>query len=178
MSPESIPSCVRVGAAMLIFASKPWPELVPHFETYRRSFQEKWGRPAPTPHCVDFIFVDESGDKAEAMAREYIANYYKTILEHYEFAGQHFDKKAYGKYAKDAEELRRVGYETAAKAFVDVNTWGSPKQILEKLEARRKCLSDFNLMGEFSYGGMPKGMADQNMELFARKILPELHSWN
>jgi alkanesulfonate monooxygenase SsuD/methylene tetrahydromethanopterin reductase-like flavin-dependent oxidoreductase (luciferase family) len=177
MSPESIPSCVRVGAAMMSFASKPWVEMAPHFETYRKTFQEKWGRSAPTPTCVDFVFVDESADKAEEMAREYIANYYKTILEHYEFAGQHFDKKAYGKYAKDAEELRQVGYEAAAKAFVDVNTWGSPQQILEKLEARQKVLGDFNLTIEVSYGGMPQGMADRNMELFAKKVLPELHSW-
>jgi alkanesulfonate monooxygenase SsuD/methylene tetrahydromethanopterin reductase-like flavin-dependent oxidoreductase (luciferase family) len=178
MSPESIPLAIETGSTMMSFAQKPWVEMAPHFEFYRKGFAEKWGRPAPAPICVDFVFCDESAERAEEMAREYIANYYKTILVHYEFAGEHFDKKVYGKYAKDAEALRQVGYDAAAKAFVDVNTWGTPKQILEKLEQRRKDIGDFGLTIEVSYGGMPKGMAHKNMELFAKAVLPELHSWN
>jgi alkanesulfonate monooxygenase SsuD/methylene tetrahydromethanopterin reductase-like flavin-dependent oxidoreductase (luciferase family) len=178
MSPESIPLAIETGSTMMSFAQKPWVEMAPHFEFYRNGFAEKWGRPAPAPICVDFVFCDESAERAEEMAREYIANYYKTILVHYEFAGEHFDKKVYGKYAKDAEALRQVGYDAAAKAFVDVNTWGTPKQILEKLEQRRKDIGDFGLTIEVSYGGMPKGMAHKNMELFATAALPELHSWN
>jgi alkanesulfonate monooxygenase SsuD/methylene tetrahydromethanopterin reductase-like flavin-dependent oxidoreductase (luciferase family) len=178
MSPDSIPSCAKIGATMMSFASKPWKDMVPHFQTYRELFEKEQKRSAPPPICVDFVFCDESAERAEQLAREHIANYYMTILEHYEFAGKHFDNtKGYAKYAKDAEDLRAVGYEQAAQAFVDVNTFGTPTQILEKLEQRRRYLGDFDLTIEVSYGGMPKGRAAANMKLFASKVLPELKSW-
>jgi len=178
MSPDSIPSCARLGATMMSFASKPWTEMVPHFQTYRELFEKEQKRPAPPPVCVDFVFCDESAERAEKLAREHIANYYMTILEHYEFAGKHFDNtKGYSKYAQDAAQLREVGYDKAAQAFVDVNTFGTPAQILEKYEKRRQFLGDFDLTIEVSYGGMPRGVAAANMELFAKKVLPELKSW-
>ena len=49
------------------------------------------------------------------------------------------DEPFYGAY------LAETGLEDAANNFVDINTWGTPQQILEKLEARGKFLGDFDL---------------------------------
>ena len=75
---------------MMSFAQKPWAEMGPHFETYRTLFEEHQGRPAPSPVCVDFLSCDESAQKAEADARQYMANYYVTVMEHYEMTSDHF----------------------------------------------------------------------------------------
>jgi len=178
MSSDSVPICAELGARMMSFAQKPWEEMVPHFERYRALFQEHHGRAAPPPVCVDFLACDESAQRAEALARDHMAKYYVTVMEHYEMAGAHFrNMKGYGDYADNADILKDVGLEDAGNSFVDINTWGTPTQILEKLEKRRRSLGDFDLTVQVSYGGMTPENAEKSMRLFAAKVLPELQSW-
>ena len=178
MSSDSVPVCARLGGKMMTFAQKPWDQMVPHFETYRSLFQQHHGRPAPSPVCVDFLACDESAERAEMLARNHMAKYYVTVMEHYEMAGAHFaNMKGYGDYAANADILKDVGLEDAGNNFVDINTFGTPQQILEKLEQRRKVLGDFDLTVQVSYGGMSPENAEKSLNLFARKVLPELQSW-
>ena len=178
MSSDSVPICAELGARMMSFAQKPWNEMVPHFERYRTLFREHHGRAAPPPVCVDFLACDESAQRAEALARDHMAKYYVTVMEHYEMAGAHFrNMKGYGDYADNADILKDVGLEDAGNNFVDINTWGTPTQILEKLDRRRRTLGDFDLTVQVSYGGMSPENAEKSMRLFAAKVLPELQSW-
>ncbi|MBW7945612.1 MAG: LLM class flavin-dependent oxidoreductase [Sphingomonadaceae bacterium] len=178
MSSDSVPVCARLGAKMMSFAQKPWEQMAPHFDSYRTLYQEHHGRPAPAPVCVDFLACDESADRAEALAREHMSNYYLTVMHHYEMAGDQFKNlKGYGDYAQNAQILKDMGQEAAGNAFVDVNTWGTPQQILEKLERRRQALGEFDLTVQITYGGMSGENAQKSMKLFAEKVLPELHSW-
>ncbi len=178
MSSDSVPVVARLGAKMMSFAQKPWAEMGPHFDTYRTLFAEHHSRPAPSPVCVDFLSCDESADKAEEDARQYMANYYVTVMEHYEMANDHFrEMKGYGDYADNAELLKDAGMEDAANGFVDINTFGTPQQILDKMEQRRKDIGDFDLMVQVSYGGLTGEQAEKNMRLFSEKVLPELQSW-
>ena len=179
MSSHSVAKVAALGAVMMSFAQKPWEEMTDHFGTYRDLFKEHHNRQAPPPICVDFMSCDESGDRAEELAREHMANYYVTVLDHYEMANDHFDSiKGYDDYASGAEQLRETGNEAAGEAFVDINTWGTPQQILEKLESRKKALGDFDLTIQVSYGGMTLENAEKSIKLFAEKVLPEVQSWS
>lgn len=178
MSSDSVPIVSKLGAKMMSFAQKPWEEMAPHFERYRTLYKEAHGKPAPSPVCVDFLACDESADKAEEMARQYMANYYITVMEHYEMAGEHFKKmKGYGDYAENAVGLQQTGLAEAAQGFADINTFGTPQQILEKMEKRRQSLADFDLTIQVSYGGLTGAQAEKSMRLFAKEVLPELQSW-
>ena len=178
MSSDSVPVCARLGAQMMTFAQKPWPEMVPHFESYRTLFREHHDREAPPPVCVDFLACNNSGEKAEMLARKHMANYYITVMEHYDMAGEHFkNMKGYGDYAQGADVLRDMGMEEAANNFVDINTSGTPQQILEKLEQRRRDIGEFDLTIQVSYGGMAPEEAETSIRLFANEVLPELQSW-
>lgn len=178
MSSDSVPVCAQLGAQMMSFAQKPWAQMKDHFDTYRRLFKEYHGREAKPPICVDFLACDESAEKAEALAREHMANYYVTVMDHYEMAGDHFkNMKGYGDYANNASLLKDLGMTDAGNAFVDINTWGTPNQILEKLEQRQRDLGDFDLTVQVSYGGMSKEDAESGIRLFAEKVLPEVQSW-
>ena len=64
-----------------------------------------------------------------------------------------------------------------ANGFVDINTWGTPQQILDKLEKRQQALGDFDLTVQVSYGGMSLENAESSMRLFAEKVLPEVQGW-
>jgi len=178
MSSDSVPIVARLGAKMMSFAQKPWEEMAPHFQSYRTLFAEAHGKEAPSPICVDFLCCDESADKAESMAREYMANYYLTVMEHYEMAGAHFSKlKGYGDYAENAKVLRDSGLDEAAQGFAEINTFGTPQQILEKMDKRRQSIGAFDLTVQISYGGLSGKQAEQSMRLFSEKVLPELQSW-
>ncbi len=178
MSSDSVPVVARLGAKMMSFAQKPWAEMRPHFDRYRTLYAEHHNSPAPSPVCVDFLCCDESAEKAEAMARRYMANYYMTVMEHYDMVGEHFkEMKGYGDYANNAVLLREAGMEEAANSFVDINTYGTPTQILEKMEARKQLIGDFDLTVQVSYGGLTGEQAEASMRLFSEKVLPELQSW-
>ena len=178
MSSDSVPVVARLGAKMMSFAQKPWDEMRPHFDRYRELYSEHQGREAPAPVCVDFLCCDESADKAHELARRHMANYYITVMEHYEMASDHFrEMKGYGDYADNAELLRDSGMQEAADGFVEINTYGTPQQILEKMEARRKQLGSFDLTVQVSYGGLTGEQAEKSIRLFAKEVLPELQSW-
>ena len=178
MSSDSVPVVARLGAKMMSFAQKPWAEMGPHFDRYRTLYEEHHNGPAPAPVCVDFLCCDESAELAEANARLYMANYYLTVMEHYEMASEHFRQmKGYGDYADNAELLRETGMADAANAFVDINIYGTPQQILEKLEQRREQIGDFDLTVQVRYGGLGKAEAESSMRLFATEVLPEVQSW-
>ncbi len=178
MSSDSVPVVARLGAKMMSFAQKPWAEMAPHFNSYRELYEQHHNTRPPSPVCVDFLSCDESAEVAEANAREYMSNYYITVMEHYEMASDHFRQmKGYGDYADNAELLRESGMSDAANAFVDINTFGTPQQILEKMETRREQIGDFDLTVQVSYGGLTGEQAEKSIRLFADKVLPELQSW-
>lgn len=178
MSSDSVPVVARLGAKMMSFAQKPWADMAPHFDRYRTLYENHHHKAPPSPVCVDFLSCDESAEVAEANARRYMANYYITVMQHYDMAGEHFrNMKGYGDYADNAAVLRETGMADAANAFVDINTFGTPRQILEKMEARRRQIGDFDLTVQVSYGGLTGEQAEKSIRLFAQEVLPELQSW-
>ena len=178
MSSDSVPVVARLGAKMMSFVQKPWAEMAPHFNRYRTLYESYHHTAPPAPVCVDFLCCDESGERAERNARKHMANYYLTVMEHYDMAGEHFRRmKGYGDYADNATVLRETGLADAANGFVDINTFGTPRQILEKMDARRREIGDFDLTVQVSYGGLTGEQAEKSMRLFAKEVLPELQSW-
>jgi alkanesulfonate monooxygenase SsuD/methylene tetrahydromethanopterin reductase-like flavin-dependent oxidoreductase (luciferase family) len=124
------------------------------------------------------MFCDASADRAEAMAREHMANYFLSIASHYELMSEHFrETKGYDLYANAADAFRAVGMEPAMNTYVGIQTWGTPVQILEKLEARKRLLGGFETLVIARYGGMPVADAEKSLRLFAARVLPEVHSW-
>jgi alkanesulfonate monooxygenase SsuD/methylene tetrahydromethanopterin reductase-like flavin-dependent oxidoreductase (luciferase family) len=178
MSADSIPICAEIGARMMVFAQKPWAEMVPHFANYQRLFLQHHGRTAPRPTITEFMYIDENADRAAEGADKYIGGYFDILMHHYEMAGEHFAKtKGYGGYAEASERARKTKHEVGRAAYVQNNNFGTPNQILERYEARRKLIGEFDMHVNVSYSGMSKAEAERNMRLYAEKIIPEVRSW-
>jgi alkanesulfonate monooxygenase SsuD/methylene tetrahydromethanopterin reductase-like flavin-dependent oxidoreductase (luciferase family) len=179
MSPDSVGVAARLGARMMVFSNhKSWEEQAPQFHAFRGEFETVHKRPGPPPVTTDFLICDESADRAEALAREHMSNYYKSVIVHNDWASVVFDKlTGYASYAASSATLRELGPEKAAEKFVSVNAWGTPQQILDKLHARWQIIGPFEEMVQPSYGGLAREDAEKSLRLFAEKVLPELHSW-
>ena len=138
MSPDTIPVVAGLGASMYFFVQFEIEKHVPGVQLYRDEFQRVHNRTAPPPVVADVVYCDKDPGRAEEMARDYIANYYLSVLNHYEFlADYHGDTKGYEAYAGAAKALKAAGMEKSLEDFVGVQACGTPQQILDKLEKRR-----------------------------------------
>ncbi len=178
MSPDTVPICAEVGAVQGMFAYKPWEEVIPDIQNYRSLFVQHHNAPPPPTMTADLLFCAESADEAEEGAYNYVAKYFESFAEHYEIFGEHLkDSKSYSHYSGAGDALKEFGYEQMIKAFVAANVWGTPTQILEKYEARRKIIGDFQACAIFSFSGMSYETASESMRVYAEKVMPELRSW-
>jgi alkanesulfonate monooxygenase SsuD/methylene tetrahydromethanopterin reductase-like flavin-dependent oxidoreductase (luciferase family) len=175
VSPESAPIMARLGVGMLIIPQKPWPEVAKELDAYRAVYREVNHAEAPPPIAAGWTFCDESADRAEEMARRYIGGYFQSVLDHYQFAGDHLARtKGYEYYGKMSEKIATYGTDTVIEYFMNLQVWGTPAQCLEKIHDVRRRIGNDAFVGVFSYGGMDYAEAERNMRLFAREVLPAL----
>ncbi len=175
VSPESLPIMAKLGIGVLVIPQKPWPEVQKELDTYRTVYRQVNAADAPPPVCAGWTFCDESADRAEAMARRYIGGYWQTVMDHYNFAGDHLAKtKGYEYYGKMAEKIHAYGHDKVTDFFLNLQVWGTPAQCYDRIVDVRRRLGNETFVGVFSYAGMPPEEADRNMRLFAREVTPEL----
>jgi alkanesulfonate monooxygenase SsuD/methylene tetrahydromethanopterin reductase-like flavin-dependent oxidoreductase (luciferase family) len=179
MSPDSVEQCAQLGARLMVFSQQPW-ELFAQgpLTAYREAFRKYHDAEPPPPLTGDLMFCHEDAAQAEELARKYMANYFLTIVKHYELMSEHFKEvKGYDFYRDAGDLFRQVGLETALQTYVGIQCWGTPEIILEKLSARRKLLGDYELNLIANYGGMSQEEAESSVGLFAREVLQELQRW-
>ena len=63
------------------------------------------------------------------------------------------------------------------RGYVDAQLWGTPDQILRKLEARRASMGDVGVLSAFRFGASPFEVSERSMRLFASEVLPVAKSW-
>ncbi|HTY18178.1 MAG TPA: LLM class flavin-dependent oxidoreductase [Myxococcota bacterium] len=180
MSGDSVVQAAELGARLMTFSQMPW-ELYAQgpLKSFRDSWRSRHGSEPPPPLTGDLFFCDTDASRAEAMATEYMTNYFLTIVHHYELLSDHFKHTpGYELYANASEAFRQVGLETAVRSYVGVQSWGTPQAILEKLRWRRDLLGAFELNLIAHYGGMPLEDAERSLRLFAEHVLPEVHRWS
>ena len=159
----------KLGVGLLIIPQKPWREVEKELTEYNTLYREINGTDAPQPISAGWIFVDASAERAREMAMKYIGGYYRTVLDHYQFAGAHMkNQRGYEYYAKMNEKLAVYGDQKAIEFFADLQVYGTPEQVHDKIMAIHKQTNNSAYVGVFSYAGMPHEEAARNMRLFAK----------
>ena len=175
VSPESVRIMAELGVGILIIPQKPWKEVARELEAYREVYRQVNRADAPPPISAGWTFCDPSGARAEEMARRYIGGYYQTVLDHYQFQGDHLaHTKGYEYYGKMAEKIHQYGTDTVIDYFVNLQVWGTPEQCYEKILDIHARTGNSHYVGVFGYAGMPHDEAERNLRLFARDVMPEL----
>jgi alkanesulfonate monooxygenase SsuD/methylene tetrahydromethanopterin reductase-like flavin-dependent oxidoreductase (luciferase family) len=178
VSPESMPVMAKLGVGLLVIPQKPWKDVKQDFEVYHQVFREVNHTEAPSPLCAAFFFVDDDPARAEAMAMQYVGGYYQSVMRHYEMTAEHFGtQQGYEYYRHVNAYIGRHGTDGAAQDFARLMPWGTPKQVIEKLDFIRETIGMQGLMCHFSYAGMPYDEAERNMRCFVEKVLPTVRQW-
>jgi alkanesulfonate monooxygenase SsuD/methylene tetrahydromethanopterin reductase-like flavin-dependent oxidoreductase (luciferase family) len=177
VSPESVRIMAELGVGILIIPQKPWPEVAKELHEYHEHYRQLNGTEPPAPVSAGWTFCDPDPDRAREQARRWIGGYFRTVLDHYQFGGDHMAKtKAYEYYAKMTDKIHTYGDEKVTDFFVDLQVWGTPEQCYDKILDIRRRVGNDHFVGAFSYGGMPPAEAERNMRLFAKEVMPALQA--
>jgi alkanesulfonate monooxygenase SsuD/methylene tetrahydromethanopterin reductase-like flavin-dependent oxidoreductase (luciferase family) len=165
----------RLGVGIMVIAQKPWETTEAEVASYREVYRELHGTEPPKPLLVSWVAVNESRDRAEEMFERYVCGYARSVLVHYEFANAGLaDIPGYEYYGKLAGRIAKHGPETFSRFLADLQVWGTPGEVAEQLAENVRRLDAAGVVGVFSYGGMPFDLVDENVDCFARQVLPVL----
>jgi alkanesulfonate monooxygenase SsuD/methylene tetrahydromethanopterin reductase-like flavin-dependent oxidoreductase (luciferase family) len=175
VSPESMEIMARMGVGLLVIAQKPWDTTEAELEAYRHRFFELQGAEAPKPALVVVAGVSEDPAQVERMRDVYLQRWARSTVEHYEFDNIGFAEiEGYEYYAALASNIAKHGIERFNGFLADLQAWGTPEQVTEKLLDYVKRTDAGGLVVPLCFGGMSADEATANFELFAAKVLPEL----
>jgi alkanesulfonate monooxygenase SsuD/methylene tetrahydromethanopterin reductase-like flavin-dependent oxidoreductase (luciferase family) len=177
-SDDSVVAAARLNAHMVMFADRPWPMRLPAIQKHRELVRQMHGREAGPPLLADFCVCTPTMDGAEDAARRYMGKFVESNFYHYELLGPHFSQvKGYDAYAQKIAMAKQIGMDGIVSAFMEAAVWGTPDRILRKLEERRALVGDFELATSFRFGGTPYDVAETGLRLYAKEVLPVVHSW-
>ena len=176
VSPESSQIMARLGVGILIVPQKPWPTVVKELAEYRSAYRELCGTEPPPPIVAGWVYIDEDAERAAEGAHTYIDRYYRTVIDHYELKEAHLQStKGYEMYGALQGKMREPGGpDRLSEFFVGLHPWGTPEQVHAKILEIQALTGAEGFVSIFSYGGMPYELAERNMQLFAKTVMPEL----
>jgi alkanesulfonate monooxygenase SsuD/methylene tetrahydromethanopterin reductase-like flavin-dependent oxidoreductase (luciferase family) len=176
VSPESMPIMAKLGIGLLIIPQKPWDQVTADLESYNRTYREVNRSEPPPPVLAGWVFCDQDADKAREGARKYIGAYYGSILRHYELLEDYLSNlrgyESYKTVTKEKATPELVNNMT--EFFLNLQIYGTPEQCYNRILEFKKNTGAEAFTAIFSYGGMPYDLAERNMRMFAREVMPEL----
>ena len=150
--------------------------LEPLGEGFLSRFLEKHGQKAPPFIISDFVVCVDTEAEVIEYTDEYFAKQFYQVANHYEWGGEHFKHMpSYSTYVALGDAMNAAGGpEKAYKGYIAGNLIGTPEQLYEKHLARKAMVGDYEIIANFSYGGMPYERVYAQMKRFADKVMPRL----
>ena len=125
--------------------------------------------------CAFFQNLDRQ--HTDRQVYPHVRRYCRSTLEHYEFANAGLATiKGYEYYGALARNIEKHGEDRFVQFLADLQVWGTPEQVHERIREHQWLAGSGMLIGIFSYGGMPHDEARRNMRLFAEKVLPRVQA--
>lgn len=176
MSPSSAEVAADLGLKALRFSQGEWEYSMPEINAYRTTFEAKHGKKAPPFVISDFVVCVETEEEVGRYTDEYFAKQFYQVANHYEWGGEHFkNMPSYATYVALGDAMNAAGGpEKAYKGYIGGNLIGTPEQLWEKHLMRKSMVGDYEIIANFSYGGMTYETAYNQMKRFADKVMPRL----
>ncbi len=175
VSPESMEIMANMGVGLMVIAQKPWPTAIAELDQYRERFMELNGTEAPKPILVIVTGVGRDQARIDTLRNVRMQRWAKSVVEHYEFDNVGFEQiEGYEYYGALARNIEKRGLDTFCDFLADLQVWGSPQQVTEKLLEYVEMCDAGGLVLPLCFGGMTDDEARDSFELFATAVLPEL----
>lgn len=176
MSPSSVEVAARYGLQTLRFSQGDWRNAIPEINSYRETFQTLHGRAAPPFIISDFVLCFDDRQRVTEYCDKYFSHMFATVANHYEFMSDHFKNlPSYSTYAYMGRAAEAAGGpDKAYRDYVAGNMIGTPEQLVEHHLERKSMVGDYQILANFSFGGLPYELVYEQMKLFADKVLPKL----
>ena len=107
---------------------------------------------------------------------KYFSKMFSTVANHYEFMSDHFKElPSYSTYAFMGQAAAEAGGpDKAYRDYIAGNMIGTPEDLVEHHRVRKEMVGDYEMLANFSWGGMPYELVYEQLKLFADKVLPDL----
>jgi alkanesulfonate monooxygenase SsuD/methylene tetrahydromethanopterin reductase-like flavin-dependent oxidoreductase (luciferase family) len=176
MSPSSVEVAANYGLKTLRFSQGDWRNAIPEINHYRDVFKTKHEREAPPFIISDFVICFEDKARVADYTDRYFGPMFQTVAEHYEFMSPHFKElPSYSTYAYMGEAAERAGgTDKAYKDYIGGNMIGSPEQLIAHHQLRKSMVGDYEMLCNFSFGGLPYELVYEQAKLFADKVMPHI----
>lgn len=175
MSGDSVVEAATIGAKMMQFSYKPMEVHKQEIDTYAAEYRKLHNQAPPVPFFIDLSVCDRDAPRAEENSRKYISDYFLSVVHHYEMLGEHFaNAKGYEEYGEAASAMREAGMEALLDAYLASQITGTPQQMLDRIEARRAVVGDFDMLFCFRFAGISQEAAMRSIETFSTDVMPEL----
>ena len=176
MSPSSVEVAARYGLQTLRFSQGDWRNAIPEINLYRETFQKLHNRQAQPFIISDFVLCFEDKQRVSEYCDRYFSRMFATVANHYEFMSDHFKNlPSYATYAFMGRAAEAAGGpDKAYRDYVSGNMIGTPEQLVEHHLERASMVGDYQILANFSFGGLPYELVYEQMKLFADKVLPKL----
>jgi alkanesulfonate monooxygenase SsuD/methylene tetrahydromethanopterin reductase-like flavin-dependent oxidoreductase (luciferase family) len=176
MSPSSVEVAARYGLQTLRFSQGDWRKAIPEINSYRETFQKLHSRSAPPFIISDFVLCFNDKQRVTEYCDKYFSRMFATVANHYEFMSDHFKNlPSYSTYAFMGRAAEAAGGpDKAYRDYVAGNMIGTPEQLVEHHLERKSMVGDYQILANFSFGGLPYELVYEQMKLFADKVLPKL----
>lgn len=178
MSPSSVEVAARYGLQTLRFSQGDWRNAIPEINQYKATFKELHGKEAPPFIISDFVLCFEDKKKVTDYCDNYFAKMFATVANHYEFMSDHFKElPSYSTYQfMGAAAEAAGGPEKAYRDYIRGNMIGTPEELVEHHLERKSMVGDYQILANFSFGGLPYEDVYQQAKLWADKVIPRLKS--
>jgi len=176
MSPSSVDAAARLGLQALRFSQGDWRNAIPEIDTFRASFEEQHHRKPPPFIIADYVVCFEDQKRVSEYTDSYFAKMFATVANHYEFGGEHFKNlPSYSTYVAMGQASDAAGGpDKAYRDYIAGNMIGTPEALVEHHLMRKEMVGDYQILANFSFGGMPYELVYEQLKLFADKVLPKI----
>jgi alkanesulfonate monooxygenase SsuD/methylene tetrahydromethanopterin reductase-like flavin-dependent oxidoreductase (luciferase family) len=177
VSPESMELMARLGVGIMVIAQKPWETAEAELAAYRARFLEINGAEAPKPVLVVVAGVSRDAEGAKRLRDVYLQRWARSTVQHYEFDNVGFAEiEGYEYYGALAANIAKHGLERFNSFLADLQVWGTPDQVTEKLLDYVRRTDAGALVVPLSFGGMTAEESNACFDLFVSEVLPELQA--
>jgi alkanesulfonate monooxygenase SsuD/methylene tetrahydromethanopterin reductase-like flavin-dependent oxidoreductase (luciferase family) len=179
MSPDSVLSVAELGLRMVVFMQRSPEATAASFEEYGRRYREVHGEEAPPPVVCQFVYCDPDPGRCRDEGAGHVLGYLRSVVEHYELAGDHFaHERGYESYRDSAAVLRAQGQEKLAEVYLSVQACGTPDELIEQTRQLRELMGPYDVSCCFRFAGVPLDVAERSMRLYAASVAPAIRSLN